>query len=317
MGTKEFLLQELPLVSVVVVTYNSANTIIETLESIKEQSYPNIELIISDDASTDDTIEKCRKWMAANGRKFLNSKIISSERNKGIPANCNKGIQASSGKFLKPIAGDDALMVSCLMDNVQHILIRPEIDIQLSQMEIYDTNFKNNCSLGIWRSDALTDFFPDEISAGSQYRMLLQNDQVGNTPSVFLRRSIFDRIGFYDEEFPWIEDYPFWLKATKAGIKIYFLDPVTVKYRQHSSSIHNNGNVQFMLPSFFKNEKIRQKYIYPNVGFWQRLHKKHGYNMALIFKFFTGNRYYPSVSKIYNLLSFQSNFYSQIFRPRH
>ena len=56
--------QSLPLVSVVVITYNSAKFVIETLESVKSQTYKNIELIISDDCSTDDTVERCRLWLA-------------------------------------------------------------------------------------------------------------------------------------------------------------------------------------------------------------------------------------------------------------
>jgi alpha-1,3-rhamnosyltransferase len=181
-------------------------------------------------------------------------------------------------------------------------------------MEIFDTKLQKECSLGVWTSGALTDFFPDEISASQQYSMLLINDRVGNTPTIFLRNGIFEKIGYYDEEFPWVEDYPFWLKATKAGTKIYFMDLVTVNYRRHIASVHNNGIVQFMLPSYFLNEKLRKKYIYPNLGHRLRLHKKYGYTMAIIFKFFTGNKYHPAISKTYNFLTFQSNFYTRLFQ---
>lgn len=52
-----------PLVSVIVITYNSAKYVLETLESIRVQSYQNIELIISDDCSKDNTIDICRNWI--------------------------------------------------------------------------------------------------------------------------------------------------------------------------------------------------------------------------------------------------------------
>jgi alpha-1,3-rhamnosyltransferase len=52
-----------PLVSVVIITYNSSKYVLETLESAKAQTYQNIELIVSDDCSTDDTVEKCREWI--------------------------------------------------------------------------------------------------------------------------------------------------------------------------------------------------------------------------------------------------------------
>ena len=59
-----------PLVSIIVLTYNSSLTILETLESLKKQSYPNIELIISDDASKDETVKICQTWVQANSYKF-------------------------------------------------------------------------------------------------------------------------------------------------------------------------------------------------------------------------------------------------------
>mgnify|MGYP000958323009 FL=1 len=60
-----------PLVSIIVVTYNSSLFVRETLESAKRQSYNNIELIITDDASTDDTVKVCREWIANNKNRFV------------------------------------------------------------------------------------------------------------------------------------------------------------------------------------------------------------------------------------------------------
>ena len=74
------------LVSVVVVTYNSALTIVETLESVKNQSYQNIELIITDDASKDNTLKLCKDWLDQNGNRFPLFRIIESEKNTGVAA---------------------------------------------------------------------------------------------------------------------------------------------------------------------------------------------------------------------------------------
>lgn len=64
-----------PLVTIAVVTYNSSQTILETLESVKEQTYKNIELIISDDCSSDNTTDICQKWLQKNAIFFSNVQI--------------------------------------------------------------------------------------------------------------------------------------------------------------------------------------------------------------------------------------------------
>lgn len=81
-----------PLVSVVVVIYNSSQTVIETLESIKAQTYKNIELVISDDDSKDTSVEICKKWVEKNKNRFVRTKIITHTPNTGTSANMNREI---------------------------------------------------------------------------------------------------------------------------------------------------------------------------------------------------------------------------------
>jgi len=78
---------ENPLVSIIVITYNSSEYVIETLESAKAQTYQNIELIVSDDCSTDETLEICRDWMKKNQDRFVRSELITTEKNTGISGN--------------------------------------------------------------------------------------------------------------------------------------------------------------------------------------------------------------------------------------
>lgn len=99
-------MSEYELISVIVVTYNSAKTIIDTLDSIKAQTYPNIEIIVTDDCSKDDTIALATTWLQEN---HLKGTIVSANTNKGVPANMNQGLRASSSRLFKFIAGDDLL----------------------------------------------------------------------------------------------------------------------------------------------------------------------------------------------------------------
>ena len=90
-----------PLVSIIVVTYNSSKYVLETLESVRKQTYQNIELIITDDCSLDDTLEICNEWVEGNKKRFVRTNIVTVEKNTGIPSNCNRGIKKSTGKWIK------------------------------------------------------------------------------------------------------------------------------------------------------------------------------------------------------------------------
>lgn len=97
------------LVSVIISTYNSSRFIVETLESILNQKWPDVELIITDDSSTDNTIDICRQWVSDNSERFCNCRIITSEINTGVSANANRGLLSASGVWVKFLGSDDTL----------------------------------------------------------------------------------------------------------------------------------------------------------------------------------------------------------------
>lgn len=98
--------KENSLVSVVLITYNSSKYVLDTLESVKNQTWDNIELIISDDGSTDNTTAICSNWLSENQNRFYNALLITVDENTGIPSNCNRGLRATKGEWLKTISGD-------------------------------------------------------------------------------------------------------------------------------------------------------------------------------------------------------------------
>ena len=102
-------------VTVSVITYNSSKFVLETLESIKAQTYQPLILNVCDDCSTDDTVEICEKWIDKNKDRFIEAKIIVPEHNTGIPGNINRGIDACKTEWLKFIAGDDLLKPQCIL----------------------------------------------------------------------------------------------------------------------------------------------------------------------------------------------------------
>jgi glycosyltransferase involved in cell wall biosynthesis len=127
-----------PLVSIIVVTYNSSKYVLETLESAKAQTYQNIELIISDDASQDDTVQICKNWLLQNRERFVRTDLITVINNTGISANCNRGVNFSKGEWIKLIAGDDILMEKCISLNIYQVSQNKNIKIIFSNCQLFN-----------------------------------------------------------------------------------------------------------------------------------------------------------------------------------
>jgi glycosyltransferase involved in cell wall biosynthesis len=225
---------DFPLVSVIVLTYNSGRYVLKTLESAKIQTYKNIELIVSDDGSSDNTLDICRNWIAENSGRFLRIELHSVMKNTGIPANCNRGIFSANGDWLKLIAGDDILLGDCIENNVKFIKENSGISFLFSNGFTIDETGQR---LGKITSDSKK----LALDSRKQYKELLKSAFL-LTPSAFIKKDSIIALGGYDEKIPMMEDYPMWLKAVRNGNKLYHLNRETVLYRKHAGSISGNKN---------------------------------------------------------------------------
>lgn len=228
------MIDERPLVSVAVITYNSSRYVLETLESIKAQTYHDIELIISDDCSTDNTVDICKKWVEKNKKRFADVQILEPLCNTGTAANCNRAIKASRGDWYKEIAGDDILMPDCIENNLNYIRTKTETVLLFSQMIAFRTNKDGSIEELPFDSGLGTkavDF--TALSAREQYLALLTDNPVvsTNAPTLFAKRDLLIEYP-YNEFYKYSEDVPEWIKLTKTGIHIDCMNVVTVKYRR-------------------------------------------------------------------------------------
>lgn len=226
-----------PLVSVVVFTYNSSQTVMETLNSIKNQSYKNLELIITDDASKDDTIRVCEEWLKENSDRFLFTQLITTEKNTGISANANRGCFASNGEWIKIIAGDDRLLPNCVASFVDFISYNLGVDVVFSKIVGFgdlDSKAAKKC----WWMDCGQVF---KLLSKREFMTVLCFRNFLPAASAFFKKSVFVALGGYDETIPFIEDWPFWIKVLRNGYSMGFNNEVTVEYRFSNQSISQKG----------------------------------------------------------------------------
>ena len=222
------------LVSVPVITYNSARTIIETLDSIKAQTYPNIELIISDDCSTDNTVALCREWVEKNKERFVRTEILTVEKNTGVSGNSNRSKEACRGVWIKGIAGDDILLPNCVQDCMDYVAEHPDTIYLVGRMEGFGRTqeevdeYMNRCF----------DYSIFDLSAEEQYQRLVFKGNCVPAPAVFYNKKRVQELNITnDERIPMVEDYPKWMNVTKKGVRLHGLDKTIVRYRLSESSI--------------------------------------------------------------------------------
>ncbi|MDO2947930.1 glycosyltransferase [Aeromonas simiae] len=212
-------------VTVAVITYHSADTILETLNSIVSQTYgpENIELIISDDGSKDNTVNVIQSWLSEYGSRFYRMRFFENKINGGVSKNCNIAWRAATSEWIKTIAGDDILFENCLSEMIPHLY---SLDISTAAAFSYVRMF--GCKEGrLPKLNAST-------LLGDSPRKQFINLAIANfltAPSCFIRKSALELINYADENYTLIEDYPLWLKLTVYGYKFSFLEKELVGYR--------------------------------------------------------------------------------------
>lgn len=228
-----------PLISVTVVTYNSAEYIIDTLESVKAQTYSKIELIISDDCSKDRTVELCRKWLVENKDRFERIELIESKVNTGVSGNLNRAEAACRGEWVKYLDGDDLLVSTCLEDYVEYVTKQPDTIYLFSRGEVFGASEE----LNQYYSKVVFDCALFRLNASLQYKKLLEDNTIMSSTCMYHRQKN-EKLGIKnDERIPLLEDWPRWINVTKKGVKLSFLDKIEVRYRLRENSLSTSGKM--------------------------------------------------------------------------
>lgn len=227
-------MNSIPLITVGIVTYNSGEFILETLDSIKEQTYKNIELIVSDDCSTDDTVVKARKWMAENGNAFTRCELITSPVNTGVSANSNRAYSKAKGEWYKLMDGDDMLMPNAISDYVSFVQAHPEVRLVFAPAIHFVEHF-NKENPG--EPDKISGYYYQESMTAKKQANVIAKIFLGSGPTCFVLKKAIDEIGGFDERFPLLEDYPLLINLVCNGNKLYLMGLPTVYKRIRSNSI--------------------------------------------------------------------------------
>ena len=251
-----------PLVSIHILTYNSSKYILDALESVKNQTYQNIELIISDDCSKDDTVNICCNWINQNKNRFVDAILVTTEKNTGTTGNGNRGLAVCKGEWYKPLAGDDALFPDCVEKMLQFVTAYPEAKVVVGKLKEYKFTFdEGNVVVGHMSKFNGNKKILDK-SAEEQLKKLVN----GNTfipPTGFFSMQVVREIGGYDEKYGILDDFPFYLQILIHGYKFYRLDEYVAKYRTSDTNIFGRMDVLFNYNHRYYDYLVRRDICFP------------------------------------------------------
>lgn len=232
-----------PLVSVIVGVYNKERFVGECLRSVLAQTYPNWELIVVDDASTDNSLAEAERAISGDSR----ARFLRRETNSGHPGVVrNEGIRAARGMFIAFLDADDVWKPEKLAVQTAYMEAHPEYSFTHTRCEEIDSE---GCSLGIRHGGV----YPPN---GDCLKALLTHCFVC-TSSVMLRMALLKETGAFSEEncFKSGQDYEFFVRCAKEH-PFGMPDPVLVRYRRFDGTVSRNPANWRSMPSDFVRHKI-------------------------------------------------------------
>jgi len=203
---------KLPVVSIVIPAYNCARYLKEAIDSVLNQDYPEIELIVFDDGSTDETPALLKEY----GRKFF----WESHANIGQSATLNKGWEMATGQFLGYLSADDALLRNAISSSVEQLNRNEEMVLSYCDYHLMDEH------------SGITGLFE---TCDFDYMQMLTRTLCPPGPGVIFRRQAFLKAGFWDSRLRQVPDYDYWLRLGLIGPFIRISRPLA-KFRVHSGS---------------------------------------------------------------------------------
>lgn len=212
----------LPLVSIVVPCYNHEKYVKTTIESIIQQTYENIELIIIDDGSSDKSVDIIKEMATLCKDRFHRFKFIHRE-NKGLCRTLNEGIDLAEGKYFCSLASDDIYIENKIKIQVEFLEKNNEYGMCYGKVLVFENSIKNTFD------------YNNSNKSGLIFNDLINDGCFIPAPSVLIKKEVFKIVGKYDESL-WIEDWDMWLRIARK-FKIGYIDKYFAYYRKHDSNI--------------------------------------------------------------------------------
>ena len=217
-----------PLVTVICLCYNHERFLKEALDSVINQTYPNLEIIVADDLSTDNSRILLEKY----AKEHPQIKYLPNEKNQGNCATFNRAFALSKGEYIIDFATDDVLLPNRIEEQITAFeKLGPEFGVLFTDAELIDDEGNH---LGDFYQRNADGSLKQQVPSGYVFPEILKRHFI-SPPTLIMRRALLEKIGGYDESLTY-EDFDLYVRASAVS-KFYFLDKVLTKRRLHAHQL--------------------------------------------------------------------------------
>jgi len=241
-------------VSVIIPTYNCAQYINRAIDSVLDQTFKDVEIIVVDDGSTDDTYEKIRRWVGSNRIRYLY------QSNRGCGAARNYGISNSGGKYIAFLDADDKWLPG-MLSRCLAVIEKDRCDLVSTDNYIVYLREGKEIKSEI-QSYEWIEKTPEEL-----FLTFLEVGGIGSPEKAVFKREIFDEVGLFDASLPVYEDLDLWIRIAKYGFTWrHIREPLVIYHKGvegslFSTSSQRNQECRLKILKKHKKETIK-KYPY-------------------------------------------------------
>lgn len=214
-------------VSVIIPCYNQQDFIEPAVRSVLDQTYRDLEVIVTDDGSTDGSPDIIRSLAAADARVVP----VLSPRNAGIAANMNRALPRCSGEFVAQLDGDDLMLPTKIERQVAYLRAHPECVVCNHDVEVFDS--ATDARLFLWSEQHAPRIGGVELELSTNYILRRAPKTI---PSAALMRARAVPAHGWDERLRFANDWLFGIEVLRHGRRGY-IPEVLVRYRRHANNI--------------------------------------------------------------------------------
>ncbi|MFZ1072553.1 MAG: glycosyltransferase [Verrucomicrobiia bacterium] len=225
-----------PLVSAIVICYNHARFVTECLESVKAQRYPNLELIVHDDASSDNSVAVIQAWLA---RCDIPNRLMVQKQNQGVCRSLNHALSHASGKYVSGIAADDVWLPGKLLKQVELMERLPDkVGVVYSDALQMDEGGKLLQETFIQAHRRF-----DSMPEGNIHNALWEGNFIPSMTTL-VRRACYSQTGLFDETL-FYEDWDMLLRLSRWFDFVYSPE-ISAKYRFVATSMARSQKARML-----------------------------------------------------------------------